>query len=566
MNDSVIWVASGMDAVGLALLHSLWQGTLVALVYLLGCLTLLRGLPAWRVRLGEISLLVALAWPALTLAWSLGAGASVLPVAREAVQTVHAVLVESGSMAETSWMQWVAQLWMAGVLVLAVRAGWHWRQLRRVIDTAVPVAPHWDRRAYELCQALAIRRPVRWLESGLVETPMMLGWIKPVVLFPAGLCMRLPQDQVELLLLHELAHVQRLDGLGNTLQVAVETLLFFHPAVRWMSRRIRQDRELACDLMIGDQPLRRVRYAKALLALAEHRQQDAGWAMAATGGVLGARIDHLLFGRTDWSWMQGRRVLLASALLLATIGLASLGGQTMGQLPKPISTALQIGLDRAGLEQRAAQLDVRDWNVPIPANAWVAAPEAPSESAITSEVRPLALPAWPRAAGTATEPQWSLPTQEFSLDNLVPADDRTSAAQAAAEPADSSQATVSTAEVLRLQRPAYPSHARRRGLQGWVELAFEVDSEGTPRAIKPVRGMPEGVFEQAAIEALEQWRFVSSLAGSTRVQRFDFSLSNAELASGRFGACEAPTGTRICRDRENWETEASRVTVLGGSR
>jgi TonB family protein len=515
--------------------------------------------------LGEICLLVALAWPALTLAWSLGAGTGVLPAAREAVQTVHAVLVESGSMAESSWMQWVAQLWMAGVLVLAVRAGWHWRQLRRVIDTAVPVAPHWERRAHELCQALAIRRPVRWLESGLVETPMMLGWIRPVILFPAGLCMRLPQDQVELLLLHELAHVQRLDGLGNTLQVAVETLLFFHPAVRWMSRRIRQDRELACDLMIGDQPLRRVRYAKALLALAEHRQGDAGWAMAATGGVLGARIDHLLFGRTDWSWMQGRRVLLASVLLLAAIGLASLGGQNLGQLPRPISTALQIGFQRAGLDPRTAQVDVRDWRAPAPTVAWLTTPAAPPEGADSTEVLPLSLPAWRRDPGTTLAPQWSLPEQAFDIDAAVLDADlaKTPAMTPSAGPAET---VVSAAEVLRLQRPAYPSHARRRGLQGWVELAFEVGSDGVPKAIKPLRGMPEGVFEEAAIEALEQWRFVSSAAGTTRVQRFDFSLGNAELAGDRFGGCEAPTGTRICRDRENWESEASRVTVLGGSR
>lgn len=557
MNDAGMMLASGLDAVGLALLHSLWQGILIALAYLLVSVVLLRRMPAWRVRVGEFALIASLAWPALTLAWTLGAGATVLPAARDAVLTVHALLVEQGSTVESSLMQWLAQLWFAGVLLLGLRAAWHWRQLQRVINTAVPVAEPWQRRIEELCGALAIRRPVRWLESGLVETPMMLGWVKPVVLFPAGLCLRLPQDQVELLLLHELAHVRRLDGLGNALQIAVETLLFFNPAVRWMSRRVRQDRELACDLMIGDQPARRLRYAKALLALAEYRQETAGWAMAATGGVLSARIDHLLLGRTEANWLEGRRAVWAAGLLALGLLATSLGARRFAEVPIPIESVIQSSLRAAALI-RGGAVEVTDW----------AAPRADWRLGLVPRVLPAeeesgtaALPALPDVR-RATAPTIGLAVVDAPFGEPP----REVVAAMVQQPAPPVSSTVTTAEVLNIRRPEYPRHARRRGLEGWVELSFVVDEAGVPRSISPRESEPAGIFDQAAKKALEQWRFDPSVAGQQRVQRFDFALSGLNEDGRRFGACVAPTGTRICRDQGSSASDAYPVTVVGMSR
>ena len=94
---------------------------------------------------------------------------------------------------------------------------------------------------------MRISRPVRLLESAIAEVPVVIGYLKPVILIPAGLLANLPVDQVEAILLHELAHIRRADYLVNLLQTMVESLLFYHPAVWWISHVIRTEREHCCD-------------------------------------------------------------------------------------------------------------------------------------------------------------------------------------------------------------------------------------------------------------------------------------------------------------------------------
>ncbi len=99
---------------------------------------------------------------------------------------------------------------------------------------------------------MALDRVVRVFESSAVAVPVMVGWIKPVVLLPAAALSGLTPTQVEALIAHELAHVRRHDYIVNLLQSVVETLLFYHPAVWWVSARVRAEREHCCDdLAVG---------------------------------------------------------------------------------------------------------------------------------------------------------------------------------------------------------------------------------------------------------------------------------------------------------------------------
>ena len=180
--------------------------------------------------------------------------------------------------------------WLCGVAVLTLRliSGWVWVQ-RMKSHGASPAADGWQHIVARLSRRLHIARHVRLLESTLVEVPTVIGWIKPVVLLPASALAGLSPQQLEAILAHELAHIRRHDYLVNLLQTLVETLLFYHPAVWWLSRRIRVERENCCDdlavSLCGDP----YTYAKALADLEELRgaaRPQAFLAMAATGGSL----------------------------------------------------------------------------------------------------------------------------------------------------------------------------------------------------------------------------------------------------------------------------------------
>jgi bla regulator protein BlaR1 len=112
---------------------------------------------------------------------------------------------------------------------------------------ANPLPAEWQHRLTALCQKLQVQRSIRLLESQIIKIPAVFGHWKPVIFLPAGLLAQLPPDQLEAILAHELSHIRRSDFLMNLLQNVVEAVFFFNPAVRWLSARIRQEREHCCD-------------------------------------------------------------------------------------------------------------------------------------------------------------------------------------------------------------------------------------------------------------------------------------------------------------------------------
>jgi len=146
------------------------------------------------------------------------------------------------------WLPWLTALWISGVILLSLRnlVGWIGVQRLRHVGIA-PVCHELADRARALIARMKVSRPVRVLQSTLVEIPIVAGWLKPVILLPASLLGGLSTAQLEAILAHELAHIRRHDYLVNLLQTVAETLLFYHPAVWWVSRRIRIEREHCCD-------------------------------------------------------------------------------------------------------------------------------------------------------------------------------------------------------------------------------------------------------------------------------------------------------------------------------
>ena len=142
-----------------------------------------------------------------------------------------------------AWVPLVVLLWITGVGVLLLRlAGGWWRihRLQRASRAATPSM--WTPAVVHIAASLGLTRAVRVVDSALVDTPTVVGWLKPVILLPLAAFAGLSPVQVDAILAHELAHIRRHDFLVNLLQTLTETLLFYHPAIWWLSSRIRAER------------------------------------------------------------------------------------------------------------------------------------------------------------------------------------------------------------------------------------------------------------------------------------------------------------------------------------
>jgi uncharacterized protein (TIGR03435 family) len=181
-----------------------------------------------------------------------------------------------------------------------------------------PAPAEWQRVLDQLKSRLSVSPPVRLLVSGLLQAPAAIGWLRPIVLVPAGALAGLPPGQMEALLVHELAHVRRHDYLVHMVQSAVEAILFYHPAVWWISGHMRAERELCCDdiavSITGDATV----YARALAEF-----DSTGWIqptiMAANSGSLAHRIARLLGQSSAADRISGSPVS-AAALLVVALG------------------------------------------------------------------------------------------------------------------------------------------------------------------------------------------------------------------------------------------------------
>jgi hypothetical protein len=188
------------------------------------------------------------------------------------------------------FLPWLDVAWLLGVACLSTRTIGGWRllqQLRRSALAEAPGAVHAN--FVRLCERLEITRQVRLRISEHIQGPLAMGIVRSLVILPASALMALSPDQLEAVLAHELAHVRRADYLWNLIQTMVETLFFFHPAVWWLGRRLREQRELCCDDVAVQSCADPLVYATALLCLEERCRQQLSLAMALDGNLDGHR-------------------------------------------------------------------------------------------------------------------------------------------------------------------------------------------------------------------------------------------------------------------------------------
>ncbi len=360
------------QSLGWALLHLLWQGALVAVAlaaalrvldrraasvrYLLACgaLALMLVLPAltgWLhyaslqkseplarapVPLGLTSAVVVTA-PAPVQARPVEVHVPAAPRASEPTPVLEQALPLLGE-----HMHWLVLAWGLGVMVSSLRLLSGWLKLRRLMHEAEPAPAEWQETLERLARRLGMTRPVRLLRSAALDVPAAVGWLRPVVLLPVTALTGLSARQLEMVLAHELAHIRRHDFAVNLVQTLVETLLFYHPAVWWMSRVIRVEREHCCDDIAVGTSGNAVSYARALTALESLRVLPLGTAspaMSALGGSLTDRVRRLVVApaaRCSSRWVAGASVVtLMSGVAVA----APLAALVLPQPPAAVAEA-----------------------------------------------------------------------------------------------------------------------------------------------------------------------------------------------------------------------------------
>ncbi|NOK37843.1 M56 family metallopeptidase, partial [Corallococcus exercitus] len=263
-----------LESVGWALVHLLWQGALVAVALALALRWVGRRSANLRYALacGALGIMLALpvatAWrhasravdarPAPTASVQRTAAPLPGPAFRSRVElpsrrampvkeTPSLPLLEGVFQQVGEHLPWLVLAWGMGVAASSLRLLKGWLGLRRQVDEAVHASWEWQQRLEVLARRLNLTRPVRLLVSSKLDVPSTLGWLKPVVLVPTATLTGLAVRELELVLAHELAHIRRHDFAVNMVQTLVETLLFYHPAVWWMSQVIRVERENCCD-------------------------------------------------------------------------------------------------------------------------------------------------------------------------------------------------------------------------------------------------------------------------------------------------------------------------------
>ena len=320
------------------LIHFLWQGALIALVLHLVLAGLRQRSPNLRyvVRCAALGLM-ALA-PVVTFV-ALGEDAP------RAVAVPGSAFLSAEEAPTGSWgswfasgdlLPWVVLLWSLGAAVCSLRlAGgcWQvWRLRRRA--TGVDLAPRWQRRFERIAHEFGVRARARVVECAAVSVPTVIGWVKPVVFLPARIFTGLSDEQIEALIAHELAHVSRHDYLVNLVQSVLEALLFYHPAVWWISRGIRIEREYCCDDLAVAATHDGLSYAHALTALESWRSKQPQMGVSTLGGSLMQRIQRLVGVEPVTKPGPLRPFHALAALVIAgSMGVSAFG---LAALPDPV--------------------------------------------------------------------------------------------------------------------------------------------------------------------------------------------------------------------------------------
>ncbi|HLF63594.1 MAG TPA: M56 family metallopeptidase [Saprospiraceae bacterium] len=315
-----------VNALGWTFVHSLWQGSLVALIMT----ALMSRIPAQQAQkryiIATISLISVLFCSMVTFAF-LYQQPTVAATGNDAFLTGIAAETEAVSMSLYAWISqfnpFLVSIWIMGVLFFALRFCFGLFYLRHLKASASATPAEWQETLDRIIKTLGFTRKVKLAQSALLKIPVVAGYLKPVILFPVGIINQLQVDEVEAILAHEVAHLVRNDFLQNLVQSLIEMIFYYHPAVWWISAVARSERENCCDDLAVQVCSSSLTYAKALVRLEDISYHAPALALPFAGskGHLLNRIKRILNQPQNKSNVMER--IIATAILIGCVTLLS---------------------------------------------------------------------------------------------------------------------------------------------------------------------------------------------------------------------------------------------------
>lgn len=380
-----------VQALGWTMIHSLWQGLLIVLLLTISLIALRKHSSQIRYLVGFIALLALTFCSIGTFTWTfanlsadkaVGIESAYLP--DSAIESSAVFLSrESQTIAENYWrllmgslenyLPFFVMIWMLGVLVLTLRFLAELAYVQRLTYKRgqLSVASHQEV-LQKLAKKMGVQKYVELKESIRINSPMVIGFVKPVILTPLGLLSSLSPGQVESILAHELAHIKRYDYALNLCQSLVEIILFFNPATWWISSFIRSEREHCCDDMAIEITGNQLVFVQTLAKLEEYRAKPGNIAMAfnsdRNSGVLG-RVKRIL--NSEEQFKLPYKLFWSCVILLSSLGLLAFQNQQASAqvLPQPQEITLEAPASEKSedriisdrdIEKRQAQNDEKE--------------------------------------------------------------------------------------------------------------------------------------------------------------------------------------------------------------
>lgn len=318
-----------LQAFSWMLVHSLWQGLLLAVVTALLLQLARRARAQWRYNIVFIQFVLFI----LICTWTFIRGmnapsGTMVPLAGTIGQNASLLLNLDADNVQQFADTCAAYISThASVLVLVWALFFSFRSFRMVQGliflqktrhkhTYAPAG--WNERLAQLCNKLHVNTSIRLLESALVKVPVVIGHLKPVILMPAGLLTGMPAEQVEAVLLHELAHIRRHDYIVNLLQTFFETIYFFNPGLLWISALLRDEREHCCDDIALGQTGNKKEFIQALISFKEHAMYNSHQSAVAFPGKKNQLLQRVsrIINNKNQSLGTGEKIFFMAGIIL----------------------------------------------------------------------------------------------------------------------------------------------------------------------------------------------------------------------------------------------------------
>src|SRR5688572_1575078 len=401
-----MWMSSAvLERLAGSLLHFIWQGAAIAIVTAVALRLLRQKSAECRYATALVALAAMLVAPFITFTFYSETGALTLRLLSGLNGAAKIAALEATDGDVAVWTRRIVAVWAIGVIVFLVRLIGGWLLSRRLVRSAAAVvAPVMKEALERACAGLNFQGKVRLLSGERIETPIVIGWLRPAILLPASALTGLSADQILAILAHELAHIRRHDFLVNGIQRAVECVLFYHPAVWWVSGRIRVERERCCDDLAVSACGDRLLYAQALVALEKARPAEPILALPTAGVGVKDRVRRVLgVGGANRDWQSAAAALVFAAIL---VGAGMLQPTLAGPTVSPVAAVLP-----PAVEPQAPQAQAQAPAPAAPLSAIIAI--ATAEGSQTSERAAPTPPPGPQV----TQPPIA-PSREAARDRL----------------------------------------------------------------------------------------------------------------------------------------------------